>query len=53
MNYTTVEQNKRLLELGLDPNTADMNEILDRRPESIRKELDDFVPYPCLKCPFD
>jgi hypothetical protein len=25
MNYTTLEQSKKLIELGLDPNTADMN----------------------------
>lgn len=26
-------------------------EILDRKPTS--KTMDDTIPYPCLKCPFD
>lgn len=32
MNYTTIEQSKKLLELGLSPETADMFYFLDPTP---------------------
>ena len=44
MNYTTIEQSKKLLELGLSPETADMcYDILtgDEYPQLVRLKLTD------------
>ena len=54
MNYTTIEQSKKLLELGLNPETADMHFIKLIRdtdtvyiPELLYDEPLSEIDYPC------
>ena len=56
MNYTTVEQSKKLTELGLDPSTADMcwkrifdedHQMSDYRVELLPYKLYSGIGVPC------
>ena len=44
MNYTTIEQSKRLLELGLNLETADMVYIKHATSSNLEFRFDDDVP---------
>lgn len=47
MNYTTPKQSKKLIELGLDPDTADMWYHKGEEHPKLYKEHRDFITAPC------
>lgn len=54
MNYTSIEQSKRLLELGLDAESADMSWMNNKYPECVPYDVTlkhantkDFLYLPC------